>query len=134
MRDLDPDVRIKLDLPGGGGFYDPLTRDLAFVAEDIANDLLSANAAYRDYGVMLECDGKTIDVVATDRERAAPPERRAGERAVRCLSASRSRSSRWVRATASRMSREIVPTRRQDRVRRRAFGFRRPGDRTYELR
>jgi N-methylhydantoinase B len=71
VRDLDPDVRIRLDLPGGGGFYDPLTRDVALVAEDIANDLLSAVTAFRDYGVMLECDGKTVDVIATDRERAA---------------------------------------------------------------
>lgn len=71
VRDLAPDVRITLDLPGGGGFYDPLTRELDLVAEDLANDLLSHDAALRAYGVVSGSDGATIDVVATDQERAA---------------------------------------------------------------
>ncbi len=71
VRDLAPDVRITLDLPGGGGFYDPLTRELDLVAEDLANDLLSHDAALRAYGVVFGSDGATIDVVATDQERAA---------------------------------------------------------------
>jgi len=71
VRDLDPDVRITLDLPGGGGFYDPLTRDIALIAADLENQLLSPAAALRDYGVIVTEDGVTIDVIATDQERAA---------------------------------------------------------------
>jgi N-methylhydantoinase B len=43
-------TRFTLDLPGGGGFYDPRERDPEAVARDVAEGLVSPTAAERDYG------------------------------------------------------------------------------------
>ncbi len=43
--------RLLLKLPGGGGMGAPQERDKALVARDVADGLLSAEAAARDYGV-----------------------------------------------------------------------------------
>jgi N-methylhydantoinase B len=48
---------IRLETPGGGGFGDPAGRDPAQVALDVANGLISREAAARDYGVVLSPDG-----------------------------------------------------------------------------
>jgi N-methylhydantoinase B len=42
--------RFTLELPGGGGFHDPAERDRAALAEDVAEGLVSPEAAERDYG------------------------------------------------------------------------------------
>lgn len=68
VRDLAPDTRIRLDLPGGGGFYDPLTRDPDLVVDDVLNGLVSVESALRDYGVVV-ADGE-IDRAGTKRARA----------------------------------------------------------------
>ena len=39
-----------LELPGGGGYYDPAERDRELVAEDVADGIVSSEAAERDYG------------------------------------------------------------------------------------
>ena len=67
VRDLDPETRIRLELPGGGGFFDPFTRDPALVAEDVANGLVSPESALRDYGVVM--NGDEVDFDATTRAR-----------------------------------------------------------------
>jgi N-methylhydantoinase B len=59
---------IRLELPGGGGFGDPATRDPDQVASDVADGLISAEAALRDYRVALAADG-TVDRAATARLR-----------------------------------------------------------------
>jgi len=69
-RELEPEVEITLELPGGGGFYDPLTRDPAAVWLDVQNELVSPEAALRDYGVVLKPDGLGIDTDATMQRRA----------------------------------------------------------------
>ncbi|HLH71159.1 MAG TPA: hydantoinase B/oxoprolinase family protein [Candidatus Dormibacteraeota bacterium] len=48
---LPAGARFTLELPGGGGFYDPRQRDPAQVAEDVAEGLVSPTAAEREYGV-----------------------------------------------------------------------------------
>ncbi len=58
------------ELAGGGGWGDPLDRDPAHVARDIRDDLLSPEAARRDYGVILAEDGRSPDPAATERARA----------------------------------------------------------------
>ncbi len=68
-RELDHDVEITLELPGGGGFYDPLTRDPAAVWLDVQNELVSPQAARDDYGVVLAQDG-SVDGELTAIERA----------------------------------------------------------------
>ena len=39
-----------LELPGGGGYYDPAERDPEQVAKDVADGIVSSEAAERDYG------------------------------------------------------------------------------------
>lgn len=69
---VPPRDRIRLELPGGGGFGDPRTRDPARVAEDVADGLVSRASAERHYGVVLRDDGR-LDEVETARRRAERP-------------------------------------------------------------
>jgi len=48
---------ICLQLPGGGGFGDPRTRDPQRVRDDVLDGLISADEARRDYGVALDAEG-----------------------------------------------------------------------------
>lgn len=48
---------IRLDTPGGGGYGDPLDRPPARVARDVAQGLLSPEAALRDYAVAVSAEG-----------------------------------------------------------------------------
>ena len=61
---------IRLELPGGGGFGDPATRDADQVALDVADGLITAETARSDYGVALGADGR-VDSAATAKLRAA---------------------------------------------------------------
>jgi N-methylhydantoinase B len=61
---------IRLELPGGGGFGDPAERDPEQVALDVADGLVSREAAERDYRVVLT-DGGVVDRSATALLRAA---------------------------------------------------------------
>jgi N-methylhydantoinase B len=70
-RELDPATEITLQLPGGGGFFDPLLRDPLSVLCDVENGIVSREAADRDYGVVLAADGRTVDQLATDHLRAS---------------------------------------------------------------
>ena len=58
-------------LGGGGGWGDPLERDPQAVRDDVLDGYVSALGARRDYGVVLNDDGREIDAVATREERAA---------------------------------------------------------------
>jgi N-methylhydantoinase B len=53
--------------PGGGGFGDPLTRDLAEVERDLRLGYVSRETAEKAYGVVM--DGDRLDVPATERRR-----------------------------------------------------------------
>jgi N-methylhydantoinase B len=55
---------IRLELPGGGGFGHPAERDPDQVALDVADGLISCEAAARDYRVGLRVDG-SLDPAAT---------------------------------------------------------------------
>jgi N-methylhydantoinase B len=61
---------IRLELPGGGGFGSPAERDADQVALDVADGLITAETARRDYKVALGADGG-VDRAATARLRAA---------------------------------------------------------------
>jgi N-methylhydantoinase B len=58
------------DLPGGGGWGDPLTRDPARVLRDVRNGLVSLAAARDDYGVIVDPAAWTVDVPVTEARRA----------------------------------------------------------------
>jgi len=54
---LRPDQRVQLNLPGGGGFGDPLDREPATVLADVVEGYVSAAGAERDYGVVIRYTG-----------------------------------------------------------------------------
>ncbi|HML09446.1 MAG TPA: hydantoinase B/oxoprolinase family protein [Stellaceae bacterium] len=61
---------IRLELPGGGGFGDPVMRDPDQVAVDVADGLIDAETARTAYRVALAADGG-VDRAATAKLRAA---------------------------------------------------------------
>jgi N-methylhydantoinase B len=63
------------DLPGAGGWGDPLERDLTLVAKDLRDGLVTIEGAARDYGVVAHGDPPTIDVAGTLSLRAAKKRR-----------------------------------------------------------
>jgi N-methylhydantoinase B len=58
------------DLPGAGGHGDALARDLALVAKDLRDGLVTIEGAARDYGVIARGDPPVIDVAATETLRS----------------------------------------------------------------
>jgi N-methylhydantoinase B len=56
---------------GGGGWGDPLERDPALVLADVLEGVVSAVAARRDYGVVLDAAGTAVDEAATRALRGA---------------------------------------------------------------
>jgi N-methylhydantoinase B len=64
---LQADDVLLMESSGGGGFGDPLTRDPAAVAKDLAEGYVTPTAAERDYGVIWR-DG-AVDAAATRARR-----------------------------------------------------------------
>lgn len=56
--------------PGGGGYGDPLDRDLDLLQHDLDTGLVSRRSAERDYGAVMENDTGRIDHDATEQHRA----------------------------------------------------------------
>jgi N-methylhydantoinase B len=54
---------------GGGGFGSPLDRDAKLVAYDVQEGYVSAEAAHKEYGVVVSPDG-VLDPEATETLRA----------------------------------------------------------------
>lgn len=61
---VPPGERLVIEMPGGGGYGDPATRDPERVALDVAEGLVSPEAARRDYKVVVTADG-VLDHAAT---------------------------------------------------------------------
>ena len=74
MLRLDPDVRVRLAPPGGGGYGDPRERDPDRVLADVVEGYVSVEAARREYGVAIEYAGpgdrlvRTPDLYRVDSE------------------------------------------------------------------
>ncbi len=64
---VPPRDRIRLELPGGGGFGDPREREPERVARDVADGVISAEQAAHDYAVIVR-DGR-LDTAATAKAR-----------------------------------------------------------------
>jgi N-methylhydantoinase B len=60
---------------GGGGFGDPLARQVELVVDDVRNGLVSEAQARELYGVVMAADGEGADEEATEALRAAKGER-----------------------------------------------------------
>ncbi len=68
---LAADERFTLQLPGGGGYFDPLTRDRQAVLDDVLDGFVSIDAARSQYGVVIDRVSMTLDEEATVALRAA---------------------------------------------------------------
>ncbi|WP_111734787.1 hydantoinase B/oxoprolinase family protein [Roseovarius amoyensis] len=66
---LAPGDRVRVKTPGGGGYGDPLQRDPALVARDVALGRYGAAQAEDLFGVVLGAGG-AVDASATTRRRA----------------------------------------------------------------
>jgi N-methylhydantoinase B len=60
--------RLRVSMPGGGGYGDPMKRDPEKVAEDVMLGMVSRDSAEKLYGVALTADFK-VDAAATARLR-----------------------------------------------------------------
>jgi len=67
---VPPRDAIRLELPGGGGIGDPRTRDPQRVVVDVLDGFITAQDARRDYGVVIDADGR-LDSAGTERLRKA---------------------------------------------------------------
>ena len=71
---------IRIRTTGGGGWGDPLDREVAEVVRDVEWGKVSVEGAGRDYGVVLTYDGTlaTVDSAATEHRRSGLRDRRTG--------------------------------------------------------
>ncbi len=67
--------QIRLRTPGGGGYGDPLERDIERVLRDVEEGYVSLERAETDYGVAIikTADGYQVDMERTSRLRAKQP-------------------------------------------------------------
>ena len=56
--------------PGGGGYGDPLDRDVAAVRADVRNEYVSLQNARELYGVVITDDGQVDEEATTELRRA----------------------------------------------------------------
>lgn len=65
---LPAGATFRLELPGGGGYFDPFERPAESVGEDVAEGLVSVAAAEREYGVRVSPRGRLL-ISEQDRRR-----------------------------------------------------------------
>ena len=63
LKDLEQDEIVHVNLPGGGGYGDPLKRDVEKVRWDVIENYISAEEAERRYGVAVRYSGDPSDLV-----------------------------------------------------------------------
>jgi N-methylhydantoinase B len=66
---VEPGDQLIFQTAGGGGWGDPLQRETEKVRLDVARELVSAEKAHRDYGVVIDVQAMQVDEVATKRLR-----------------------------------------------------------------
>jgi N-methylhydantoinase B len=64
--EVSPGDRIALETPGGGGYGEPTERDPDAVLQDLRHGYVTRAAAARDYGVVVDDEGR-LDVAETHR-------------------------------------------------------------------
>ncbi len=64
-------ARMIAETPGGGGWGDPFARAPEAVLRDVRDEVVSVEAAARDYGVVISADGRSVDESGTAQLRAA---------------------------------------------------------------
>ena len=67
---------VRLITPGGGGWGDPLEREVDAVRMDVIRRLVSIESAEREYGVSMDPDSHEVDVSATEKLKKQIAEKR----------------------------------------------------------
>ena len=67
---------IRLTTPGGGGWGDPLERDIELARMDVIRRLVSIGSAEKHYGIVMDPDTHEVDVTATEKLRKEIAEER----------------------------------------------------------
>ena len=72
---LQPGDVIQPQTPGGGGYGNPLERDIALVVRDVQRQYICRDTAQQVYGVLFQGDSLAVDMPATQelRRRRLPP-------------------------------------------------------------
>ncbi len=60
---------VRIHTAGGGGWGDPLEREISMVLDDVLDGFVSLNAARESYGVIIDPDTQRIDGEATEEQR-----------------------------------------------------------------
>ena len=63
--EIDAGDSFLIETAGGGGFWNPLERDAERVLADVRAGYVSLEAAWRDYGIVIQQRGRRFDL---DRE------------------------------------------------------------------
>ncbi len=63
LMDLNSDDVVHVDLPGGGGYGDPMKRDVEKVLWDVIEGYITSEEAEKKYGVVVNYKGKADDLV-----------------------------------------------------------------------
>jgi N-methylhydantoinase B len=66
---LQPGDEIIMDAAGGGGYGDPLERDVKLVQQDVVEGYVSPESAREDYGVVINPETMAVEIEATERLR-----------------------------------------------------------------
>jgi N-methylhydantoinase B len=61
---------IRVITAGGGGYGDPLDREVELVVDDVIDGFVSLASASKDYGVVIDEASQTVDEAATEKLRA----------------------------------------------------------------
>jgi N-methylhydantoinase B len=73
VRTIQPDERVLINVPGGGGVGPAFERDTQAVANDVRNGFVTAERARAEYGVVVDPMTFVIDHVSTAALRAGVP-------------------------------------------------------------
>ena len=71
LSQLKPGDLVTIDAAGGGGYGDPLEREVAMVETDVRECYVSLQAAEKDYGVIIDSSTGVADAAATAKKREA---------------------------------------------------------------
>lgn len=75
---LDNGARLLIEKGGGGGWGDPLSRDVQAVLQDVIDGYVSIEGARHDYGVVIDPRSHAVDADSTERERSRLRSARSG--------------------------------------------------------
>src|SRR6185369_16521534 len=71
LNQCKPGDVIRFCQPGGGGYGNPMEREMERVAQDVRNEYVSIQSARENYGVVIDTATLELDLKATQRLRAS---------------------------------------------------------------